>query len=129
MSSIQSDGTHIQSKRSGEAVGHQGRKKSKINSLLIITDSIGIPVSCSSPIAGNHHDIFQLNDEFGSMFLQIQNSHIAVEGLFLNADSGFDTIDFRKLFQECEIFDNTYGNKRNVNENLSFFDDLLQGKR
>jgi hypothetical protein len=129
MSSIQLDGTHTPAKRGGEAVGYQGRKKSKTSNLLIITDSIRIPVACSNPIAGNHHDIFQLNDEFKSMLLQIQNSHIAIEGLFLNADSGFDTIDFRILCQECEIFDNIYANKCNGIENLSFFDELLYEQR
>lgn len=129
MSSIQLDGTHTPAKRGGEAVAYQGRKKSQTSNLLILTDSQGIPIACSNPIAGNHHDNFQLNQEFKKMLLQIQKSHIAIKGLFLNADSGFDTIAFRELCQQWEIFDNIDENKRNGNENLSFFDELLYKQR
>ena len=44
LSSAQLDGTHTPSKRGGEAVDYQGRKKCKTSNMLIITDSRGIPV-------------------------------------------------------------------------------------
>lgn len=97
MSSLQLDGAHTPAKRGGEAVGYQGRKKSQTSNLLILTDSRGISIACSEPIAGNHHDSFRLNQAFLKMLSQIHDSHIATEGLFLNADSGFDSINFRKL--------------------------------
>jgi len=129
MSSIQLDGTHTPAKRGGEAVGYQGRKKAKTSNLLILTDSIGIPIACSLPLSGEHHDNYNLLDEFKGMLKNIQSSKIAIPGLFLNADSGFDTIDFRNLCAQYEIFDNIAHNKRNGYQCDSFFDELLYKQR
>ena len=60
MSSIQLDGTHTPTKRGGQGVGYQGRKKCKTSNMLIITDSQGIPLACSEPISGNHNDAYNL---------------------------------------------------------------------
>ena len=71
MSSIQLDGTHTPTKRGGEAVAYQGRKKSKTSNLLILTDNQGIPLSCSEPISGNHNDAFDLLPNFKAMLKEI----------------------------------------------------------
>ncbi len=97
MSSIQLDGTHTPAKRGGEAVAYQGRKKCKTSNMLIISDSKGIPLACSSPIAGNHNDAFHLVENVQQMLVQIQKSNISTEGLFLNADAGFDN----QVFKSC----------------------------
>ena len=55
MSSIQLDGTHTPTKRGGQGVAYQGRKKSKTSNLLIIADNKGIPLCCSEPMAGSIH--------------------------------------------------------------------------
>ena len=62
MSSIQLDGTHTPTKRGGEAVGYQERKKRKTSNMLIITDSRCIPMACSDPVAGNHNNAYQLEE-------------------------------------------------------------------
>jgi transposase len=129
MSSIQLDGTHTPSKRGGEEVGYQGRRKTKTSNLLIITDSKGIPVACSLPLSGQHHDSYNLLEEFSSMLKNIQTSQIATDGLFLNADSAFDNIDFRNLCKKYEIFDNIDYNRRNGSECDSIFDELLYKQR
>ena len=95
MSSIQLDGTHTPTKRGGEAVGYQGRKKCKTSNMLIMTDANGIPLSCSDPVSGNHNDAYQLNETVKKMLSTIKSSCIKTEGLFLNADAGFDTKEFR----------------------------------
>jgi len=127
LSSIQLDGTHTPAKRGGESVAYQGRKKSKTTNLLLITDSQGIPLACSDPIPGNHNDAFDLVKTFRKMIRSIQLADIPVEGLFLNADSGFDTADFRSYCYANEIFDNIDRNKRNGNsyESNTAFDELL----
>jgi len=84
MSIIQLDGTHTPTKRGGEAVGYQGRKKCKTSNMLIITDNKGIPLSCSDPIAGNHNDAHDLVKTVDKMILNIQKSDILTDGLFLN---------------------------------------------
>ena len=104
--SIQLDGTHTPTKRGGELVAYQGRKKSKTTNNLIITDNQDIPLVCSDHIAGNHIDTYQLEDTFSKMLLPIQIADIPIKGLFLNADSGFDTFGFRTFCFRNEIFDN-----------------------
>jgi transposase len=91
MSSIQLDGTHTPSKRGGETVAYQGRKKSKTSNLLIFTDSQGIPPCCSEPVSGNHNDAYNLLSNFKAMVSEIRSCGIATDGLFLNADVSFDT--------------------------------------
>ena len=125
MSSIQLDGTHTPTKRGGEAVAYQGRKKSKTSNLLILTDNQGTPLSCSEPISGNHNDAFDLLPSFKSMLEEIRSSGIETDGLFLNADAGFDTSEFRSCCFENDIIGNIDQNERNGNGNDYIFDDLL----
>ena len=106
MSSIQLDGTHTPTKRGGEAVGYQGRKKSKTSNMLIITDSRGIPLACSDPVAGNHNDAYNLEETTNKMIHNIQGAGIRTDGLFLNADAGFDTEGFRSYCFKNDIIDN-----------------------
>ena len=129
MSSIQLDGTHTPTKRGGQAVGYQGRKKCKTSNMLILTDCQGIPLACSDPISGNHNDAFELVDHVDSMLKDIQLSGISTEGLFLNADAGFDTKEFRISCFKNDIIDNIDKNKRNGAENESLFDQLLYKQR
>lgn len=125
MSSIQLDGTHTPTKRGGIAVGYQGRKKCKTSNMLIITDNQGIPLSCSDPIAGNHNDAHDLVDTVDKMILDIQKSDILTDGLFLNADAGFDTTEFRSYCFRNEIIDNIDQNNRNGHQGEYIFDTLL----
>lgn len=129
MSSIQLDGTHTPTKRGGEAVFYQGRKKCKTSNMLIITDSKGIPVACSEPIAGNHNDAYNLEETADLMFQNIRKSKISTEGLFLNADAGFDSTDFRTFCYKNDIIANIDQNKRNGVENEYLFDELLYKER
>lgn len=125
MSSVQLDGTHTPTKQGGEAVGYQVRKKGKTSNMLILTDSQGIPIACSEPMAGNHNDAYELEKNVGKMLNKIQSSNISTDGLFLNADAGFDTEDFRKFCYKNDIFDNIDMNTRNGQENDHIFDELL----
>jgi len=115
MSGIQLDGTYTSKKRGGAAVGYQGYKKSKTSNMLIITDSQGIPLTCSNPIAGNHNDAHDLVKTVDKMILNIQESNIRTNWLFLNTDAGFDTKKFRSYCFENDIIDNIDQNKRNGN--------------
>lgn len=125
MSSIQLDGTHTPTKRGGEAVEYQGRKKCKTSNLLIITDSQGIPLACSDAISGNHNDLYDLKENAQQMFKSIEASDIAIEGLFLNADSGFDSKEFREYCVGKDVIGNIALNPRNGSNEDYLFDDLL----
>lgn len=125
MSSIQLDGTHTPTKRGGEAVGYQGRKKCKTSNMLVLTDSNGIPLACSDPVAGNHNDAYNLVNIAKGMMSDIKLSGIRTDGLFLNADAGFDNTVFREYCNQAEIIDNIDQNKRNGSGMDQLFDDLL----
>lgn len=125
LSSIQLDGTHTPAKRGGEAVAYQGRKKCKTSNMLIITDSQGIPLACSDPISGNHNDAHNLEKTFDKMITAIQSSNIRTDGLFMNADAGFDTIGFRNYCYKNDIIGNIDKNIRNQCVSESIFDELL----
>ena len=129
LSSIQLDGTHTPSKRGGLSVEYQGRKKCKTTNMLMITDSNVIPLSCSEPIAGNHHDSYNLNHHFETMLTDIEKADIPTRWLFLNADSGFDTTDFRACCFKKDIIDNIDFNKRNGGQRDCLFDELLYKNR
>jgi len=125
LSSIQIDGTHTPTKRGGEAVAYQGRKKSKTSNMLILTDNQGIPLTCSDPLEGNHNDAFNLVPTVQKMIAGLESSVIRTDGLFLNADAGFDTEEFRSYCTEVEIIGNINQNKRNGATVEHLFDDLL----
>ena len=90
LSSIQLDGRHTLAKNGGAAIGYQGRKAGRTTNLLFLADNTGQPLACASPQAGNHHDLFDIETSFGERCSLLEEAHIALEGLFLNADSGFD---------------------------------------
>jgi len=125
MSSIQLDGTHTPVKRGGQEVAYQGRKKCKTSNMLIITDSKGIPIACSDPIAGNHNDAYELTKNWEKMLDDIELSGIPTKGLFLNADAGFDTKEFRISCFKKDVIGNIDRNKRNGQNTDHILDEEL----
>lgn len=53
--------------------------------LLFLTDSKGVPIACSEAIAGNHHDVFEIEKDMDNMLSQPSKAKIRQDGLFLNA--------------------------------------------
>jgi len=123
LSTLNFDGSHTPAKRGGEAVGYQGRKKCKTSNILIMTDNQGVPVGWSKPISGEHHDSFELRKTTSQIFDQIESIGIDLNGLFLNADAGFDVKDFRLLCEQKHIIANIDFNKRKNKTNHN--DDYL----
>lgn len=114
MSSVQLDGSHTPVKRGGIAVGYQGRKKAKTTNMLFLTDRQGIPLACSEPVAGNHNDLFDIEKTVSKIVDTLLDARIAVAGLFMNADAGFDTKALRMICERLGIFPNFDINKRNA---------------
>ena len=132
MSSVQLDGSHTPVKRGGTAVAYQGRKKSKTTNMLFLTDRQGIPLACSDPVAGNHNDLFEIEKTVSKIVGTLIDALIAVEGLFMNADAGFDSKKLRVLCDQLEIFPNIDLNKRNTkdpDQNDYLFDPQLYKER
>lgn len=131
LSSIQLDGSHTPAKRGGQAVAYQGRKKAKTTNALFLTDKNGLPLAMSTAVSGNHNDLFEIKDKFSQMLCDIQAAEIATEGLFMNADAGFDSSGFRNTCKENDIIANIDFNKRNSKKSDCYyvFDDLLYKER
>ncbi len=113
LSTVQLDGTHSLAKRGGEAVGYQGRKKAKTTNILCLTDKRGTIVSWGKPVSGNHNDLFEKEGQVTHMLDQMKRADISIDGLFLNADAGFDAKGLRKILDKEGITLNVAPNKRN----------------
>jgi transposase len=121
LSSGDIDGSHTTALRGGEEVAYQTRKKRKTTNSLYLTDRQGLPLALSSPIAGNHHDLYKIEDSLAELFKTLEMANIPIEGLFVNADSGFDSKDFRNICASKGVFANVDFNTRNGglgNDNL-----------
>lgn len=130
------DGTHTLAKRGGLLVGYQKRKRARTTNMLIFTDSRGMMLACSHPIEGQHHDVFNIHEHFQQICLTLKQASISLDGLFLNADTGFDCQEFRQICQSHNIHLNCKENKRNrkADNELSYspdtiFDPLLYENR
>lgn len=113
MSSVQLDGSQTPVKRGGIAVGYQNRKKCKTSNILFLVDNKGLPLACSQVIAGNHNDAFELEERTAEMLSSLEDSNLNYDSLFLNADAGFDTREFRKFCEGKGIIANIDFNQRN----------------
>jgi len=113
LSSVQLDGSHTVAKRGGQAVGYQGRKKAKTTNMLFLTDKQGFPLACSSPVGGNHNDLFDIKRTVSEILETLTAAKIQIRGLFMNADAGFDSKEFRAFCDDQDIIANIDINKRN----------------
>lgn len=134
LSSIQLDGSHTPAKRGGEAVSYQGRKASKTTNTLYIADNQGQMIACASPQEGQHNDLYKIKELFEQLCQMLTKAGIRVQGLFMNADSGFDSKDFRQICNGKGIEANIDYNSRNAKNTLStnpyqYFDEELYRRR
>jgi len=130
LSSVDLDGSHTPAIRGGQGVEYQGRKKRKTTNALYLTDRQGLPLAMSEPVSGNHNDLYDIEVQFEVVTATLEKADIAVEGLFMNADAGFDSADLRKCCESKEINANICFNKRNGNNDRDeYFDQKLYGQR
>jgi transposase len=113
LSSIELDGSHTPAKNGGDAVGYQGRKACNTTNALFLSDNQGVMIAMSTPQEGQHHDLFQIQVLFEELCTLLKQANINLKGLFLNADSGFDSTDFVTACGKEEIIANVKENPRN----------------
>lgn len=126
------DGTHSIAKRGGEKVGYQARKKSKTTNTLWLTDRQGMVVGFVPPMSGQHHDVFAIEKHLKALVHQLKKSNISVDGLFINADAGFDCKVLRDACGSLGIMLNTPRNKRKIKhlcDDDTYFDELMYEER
>ena len=96
MSSVDLDGSHTATLRGGECCGYQGHKKRTTTNAIYVTDRQGIPLAMSTPVSGSRNDLHNISEVLQGLFADLRSSGLAVSGLFLNADAGFDSVQFRR---------------------------------
>lgn len=132
LSSVQLDGSHTPAKNGGAAVGYQGRKAARTTNLLFLADNTGQPLACATPQAGNHHDLFAIEALFAELCHVLEAAQLALEGLFLNADSGFDATALRQACFARDIEANIARNPRagrQPSTDEPYFDEELYRRR
>ena len=124
------DGSHTLAIRGGQEVEYQRRKRKTTNALYL-TDRQGLPLAMSEPISGNHHDLHNIEVQFEVVTATLEQAEIPVEGLFLNADAGFDSKALENPATKKEINANVCFNKRNGNkqDREEYFDQDLYDER
>ena len=124
--------SHTPAIRGGQEVEYQGRKKRKTTNALYLTDREGLPLAMSEPIFGNHHDLHSIEVQFEVVTTAtLEQAEIPIEGLFLNADAGFDSKSFRESCDKKEVNTNVCFSKRigNIEDREKYFDqDLYDGR-
>ncbi|MDJ1469467.1 transposase family protein [Xanthocytophaga flava] len=93
-------------------LGYQGRKAAKTTNILFVSDSQGVMLAMSTPQEGQHHDLFQIQLLFEQICFLLKQASINLEGLFLNADPAFDSVEFYFACQKQEIIANVKPNPR-----------------
>lgn len=131
LSSVQLDGSQTLCKNGGECIGYQARKAAKSCNSLFLADNTGLMLACSCPIAGQHHDLFQIKQVFEELSGLLKEAGIDTVGLFLNADAGFDSKLFREQCSQMGIEANIALNTRNTEppQEYVYFDELLYKTR
>lgn len=131
------DGSHTPAKRGGEAAAYQERKACVTTNALFLCDSQGVMLTMGEPQAGNHHDLHGIESVFAGMLAQLEAAEIGVDGLFLNADAGFDSAALKQQCATENIHLNVKPNPRNKKNpdrhdpyaSFHVFDELLHKNR
>ena len=132
LSCMQLDGSQTPSKKQGENIGYQGRKKGRTTNALFLADKEGQPLAMATPQAGNHNDLYEIQALFEEMCALLEEAGIDLKGVFMNADAGFDSQELRELCAEKEIEVNIAENQRNEKEPKEayvYFDEQLYRQR
>ncbi len=131
LSCILLDGSHTVAKKGGQAVSYQNRKKAKTTNMLFLTDNTGLIVGLSEPISGKHHDVYDITNQINEVLSWLKKVAIRIDGLFLNADPGFDCKELREVLDGKDIIANIKVNPRNSPEENDdkYFDEELYKKR
>lgn len=126
------DATHTIAKRGGDEVGNYGKRKIKSSNTLWLTDRQGLVVAFCPPLSGKRHDAFNIAKRFSNMLGLFKKAHIAIEGLWLNADKAFDCEALRQVCLQFDIELNTPHNRRRalgLEDDLPYFDELMYEER
>jgi len=127
------DGTQSLSKKGGEEVGYQMRKKGRTSNILVMTDSKGRPLEFGDVLSGNHNDQYNVVKQVKRMFQGLKACGLSFNKSYLNMDKGFDNQLLRKYCQRLKVIPNVKENIRNRKTTKRgrkrFFDDKIYKSR
>lgn len=83
----------------------------------------------SEPVAGNHNDLYEIDTSVDELFGILEKADIPTEGLFVNADAGFDADSFRQACLKKGVIANVAFNKRNKKNQEHLLDEELYKER
>ena len=66
-------------------------------------DNKGQMITMGSPKAGNHNDLYEIEEVLKEILAFLEEAGIEHIGLFLNADAGFDSKSLREFLESKEI--------------------------
>ena len=113
----------------GESTGYQARKKSVTTNSIFLCDNKGQMIAMGSPKAGNHNDLYEIEEVLKEILVFLEEAGIEHKGLFLNADAGFDSKSLREFLESKEIIANIKPNPRNGEQPDVYFDEELYKNR
>ena len=113
----------------GESTGYQARKKSVTTNSIFLCDNKGQMIAMGSPKAGNHNDLYEIEEILKEILAFLEEAGIEHKGLFLNADAGFDSKSLREFLESKEIIANIKPNPRNGKQPDVYFDEELYKNR
>ena len=122
--------SHTPAVRGGESVEYQGRKKRKTTNSIYFADRQGLPLATSEPQKGNHTDFYEIKENVDSIAFQLDRCGISLDGIFNNADAGFDARSFRQALDKYGIIANVCPNTRNGEPSEEYlFDEVMYKER
>jgi transposase len=131
LSILNLDGSLTRCKGVREQVGYQKRRADSCTNLMFLSDSKGTLIGVSDCISGEHHDAFLIEEQFTKALSYLQKAKIPIDGLFMNADAGFDVKAFREFCLKLGIIPNINFNPSHgtVSDREEYFDELLYENR
>lgn len=101
--------------------GHRllGPQAARTTNLVFLVDNQGHQLGCTTPKTGNQHDLFGIEVLFDELCDVVQVAQIRLDGLFLNADSGFDSHVLSVSYFRGGIEANIAQNPRSVPSNAA----------
>lgn len=112
------DGTHTTAKKGGESVEYQHRKRAKTSNIFPVIDGKGNVLGFLPLLSGNHNDAYELKERLNEFFHDLKwiekfsFGATGLEGIYLNADKGFDVKAARKVCFNHGIIPNIKENLR-----------------
>ena len=87
-------------------------------------------MAMSEPQKGNHTDLYEIKKSVDCIAFQLGRCGIPLDGIFDNADAGFDARSFRQALDNYGIIANVCPNTRNGEPSAEYlFDEVMYKER